>query len=104
MDIDGPTTLNWDEEDEFYADTEGGWTPYSNYQWWWRIFGGGIPDGKGGGINAPPPGEWEYLSGLEGQSTIVWGFSTSFELKCIVWDRGGNNYDVDYHFVTVTQN
>ena len=102
IDIYGETQLAWYEEDEFVAIPHDGYTPYSNFKWWWRISGGGGPDGKGGGIEAPPPGEWEYLSGHEGQTTITWGFSVSFELKCRVYDKNQNTAE-DVHSVIVTQ-
>ena len=101
LEIDGPTQLDWDEEGEFEAIAHEGYTPYSNYKWWWRVSGGG-PDGKGGGITGPPPGEWQYLGGHEGQSTIEWGYGVSFELKCEVYDAEDNTA-IDYHSVTVNQ-
>lgn len=97
--ITGPTYLDWDEEGEFVANAYDGYTPYSNYQWWWRL-----PEDKSGnkekGIKGPPPGEWQELEGFEGEKTIEWGYEESFELKVRVYDAE-NNTDEDTHSVTV---
>jgi hypothetical protein len=100
VEIDGPSQLDWDEEGEFYADAEKGYEPYSNYKWWWCI--AGEKGGKDQGIKGPPPGEWQYLSGKEGQSTIEWGYEVSFDLKCRVYDTGNNTAE-DVHQVYVNQ-
>ena len=97
LDIDGPTTLYWYEKDDFYADAEDGWEPYSNYKWWWRL-----PEGAKGG-KGPPPGEWQYLDGWEGESVLEWGYEEDFEIKCQVWDRTENNNAIDTHYVNVIE-
>ena len=97
VEIEGPTTLDWDEEGEFEADAHDGYTPYSNYEWWWRI-----SEGEERRILAPPPGEWQELDGLEGEQTIEWGYEVSFDLKCRVTDDE-NNTAVDEHHVEVSQ-
>ena len=95
--IYGPESLQSNEDGEFEAVGYYGYTPYSNYRWWWRISEEGE---KGGGTKAPPPGEWEELDGFEGQHTIEWGFSVSFDLKCRIYDNKGNT-DEDVHHVRV---
>lgn len=64
--------------------------------------GGIVLYGLFGGIapNAPPPGEWIYLSWKEGQQTITMGPSFVFSFKCEVTDSD-NNTATDIHSVIV---
>ena len=101
--ITGPTHLNSGQTGEFTANPSGGSSPYTNYKWWSRNDEGGIePNTLNRHIvpNAPPAGEWIYLSQWEGHQTITMGPSYDFSLKCEVTDSD-NNTATDIHSVIV---
>jgi len=103
VNITGPTHLNYGEVGEFTAHPSGGSGTYINYKWWSRNDEGGIePYILNGGIvpNAPPVGEWIYMSQWEGHQSITMGPSYDFSLKCEVTDSD-NNTATDIHSVIV---
>ncbi|MFH2048919.1 MAG: FlgD immunoglobulin-like domain containing protein, partial [bacterium] len=99
--ITGPTSLQSGQTGTFTANPSSGSGTYVNYRWWKRI-DGGIEQlsSKDVIINAPPPGYWFELTGLEGQQTIQAKDYQDFSLKCEVTDSEGNTA-TDIHSVYV---
>jgi len=103
VDISGPTHLDPDEYGTFTANPSGGYTPYTNYQWWYRNDEGTIPPKsiKGGIVPMlPPAGYWIDLYYYNGEQTITFGPVFNFSLKCKVTDSEGNTA-IDIHSVMV---
>lgn len=89
--ISGPTSLGYNQMDDFTANVSGGNPPYTNYRWWRR---------DDGGMLRPLPGEWNYMSSWEGQQIVHTGGPVDFSLKCEVTDTNGNT-KTDIHSVIV---
>ena len=105
--ITGPTYLNNGQTGTFTANASGGTGNYTNYKWWRRNDGSGVPPKATGNFEtddvvpkAPPVGYWIYNSCWDGKASITTGPSFNFSLKCEVTDSD-NNIATDIHSVIV---
>jgi len=105
--INGPISLDDGESGTFYACTYGGSETYTNYKWWRRNDGSGVPPKATGNFEtddivpkAPPVGFWIHNSCWDGKASITTGASFDFSLKCEVTDSD-NNTATDIHSVIV---
>lgn len=83
--IFGPSDLEAGEWGEFEAYATDGYTPYTNYKWWYRLEEERGRE-KGGKPRRPPVGEWLYLQDFEGEDTIEFREYVDFSLKCRAYD------------------
>lgn len=90
--LGGPDELDSNESGTYYASTYGGCENITDYLWWERNDGGGVPIK---GIKAPPQGQWIQLVGWTDMNQITISRNYSFSLKCEVIDSlGSTAYDI----------